>query len=128
MEYKSTAKEPGALATLFMHEYLHAKSLYLYLTGKIPSVAFINEVDPFGAANAFRTKYEQNIADWHNDSIWNHDTKSLAFVNTFFVLDNGVIIEFGHDYAQVLYSLEHFEFVDEVLWVLSEFKKDGDQK
>ena len=128
MENKSTAKEPGALAALFTHEYLHAKSLYLYLTGKIPSVAFINEIDPFGAVNAFRTKYEQNIADWHNDAIWNHETKSLAFVNSFFLLDNGVIVEFGHDYAQVLYSMEHFEFAGEVLEVLSVFKKDAGQK
>jgi hypothetical protein len=61
MENKTTAKEPGALATLFTQEYLHAKSLYLYLTGKIPSVAFINEIDPFDAVNAFRIKYEKNI-------------------------------------------------------------------
>jgi len=126
MKNISTGKEPGALATLFTHEYLHAKSLYLYLTGKIPSVAFINEINIFSAVNAFRTKYDQNIADWHNDAVWNHDTKSLAFINSFFVLDNGVMVEFGHDYAQVLYSMAHFEFTDEVLEVLSVFKKDAD--
>jgi hypothetical protein len=38
-----------------------------------------------------------------------------------------MIIEFGHDYAQVLYSMEHFEFTDEVMELLSQFKKDEDQ-
>jgi hypothetical protein len=126
MENKSTGKEPGALSTLFTDGYLHGKSLYLYLTGKIPSVAFINDIDPFVAVNAFRMKYENTIVDWHNDAVWNHETGSLAFVNSFFVLDNGVIIEFGHDYAHILYSMEHFEFTGELLEVLAAFKKDAD--
>lgn len=116
-------KEPAALATLFTHEYLHGKSLYLYLTGKIPSVAFINEIDPFNAVNAFRIKYENNIVDWYNDAVWNHETRSLGFVNSFFVLDNNVIIEFGHAYAHILYTMEHFEFVDEILVLLARFRK-----
>ncbi|TDO25797.1 hypothetical protein [Sediminibacterium goheungense] len=49
METTPISREPAAIATLFSHDYLNAKALYLYLTGKIPTISFMNGTEPLAA-------------------------------------------------------------------------------
>lgn len=126
MENQPTGKAPEALAALFNHEYLNGKALYLYLTGKIPSVTFMNGIDPFEAIAAFRKVYEAEIADWYNEAVWNPDTNGFGMENTFFVLNNQVILHFGHNFVHLLHNMNDWPFIEKLTVLFAQYKREAD--
>jgi hypothetical protein len=125
MENQSTPPQPAALSELFGSEYLNGKALYLYLTGKIPSISFMNGIDPFDAIAAFRETYDADIKDWHNEAVWNHETGGFTMENTFFVMQNGVIIQFGHSFVHMIHSMEDWSYVETLAKLFAPFRAAG---
>jgi hypothetical protein len=109
-------------ADLFTHEYMNGKSLYLFLTGKIPSVTFMNEIDPFDAIAAFREAYDNEIEDWYNEAVWNHDKQTFGMENTFFVLKNKVILHFGHNFVHMLHSMNDWPYIETLAKLFAPFR------
>jgi hypothetical protein len=123
---EQTTKRPEILSALFSHEYMNGKALYMYLTGKIPSVVFMNEIDPFDGVAAFREKFEDQIEDWHNEAVWNHDKQTFTFENAFFVMKNNVIVQFGHNFVHMMHSMNDWDFIESVAQLLAPFRKPAD--
>jgi hypothetical protein len=128
METTPISREPAALSTLFSHDYLNGKSLYLYLTGKIPSISFMNGIDPFAAIAAFRKEHDDDISDWHNEAIWNPDTGGFGMENAFFVLQNQVILQFGHNFVHMLHQMSDWSYVESLAKLFSEFKIEQEEE
>lgn len=49
METTPISREPAAIAMLFSHDYLNAKVLYPYRTGKKPTISFMNGTELLAA-------------------------------------------------------------------------------
>jgi hypothetical protein len=111
-------------ADLFSHEYMNGKSLYFYLTGNIPSVSFMNGIDPFSAIAAFRKAHDNDIEHWYNEGVWNHDRQGFGMENTFFVLKNNVILHFGHHFVHMLHSMEDWDYIESLAKLFAPFKME----
>lgn len=122
MENQQACKTPEALTALFNSDYLNGKALYLYLTGKIPSVTFMNGIDPFDAIAAFRKAHEDEIQDWYNEAVWNPATNGFGMENTFFVLKNYVILQFGHNFVHLMHDMNDWPFIEELATLFAPFK------
>ncbi|NCI48094.1 hypothetical protein [Sediminibacterium soli] len=112
MDTQPISKDPAALAAIFNQDYLNGKALYLYLTGKIPSITFMNEIDPFDAIAAFRKTHDSEIADWYNEAVWNPDSQGFGMENCFFVLKNQVILHFGHNFVHMLHDMNDWPYIE----------------
>lgn len=127
MENQAAAgKTPEALTALFNHDYLNGKALYLYLTGRIPSVTFMNGIDPFDAIAAFRGTHENEIQDWYNEAVWNPANNGFGMENTFFVLKNQVILHFGHNFVHLMHDMNDWPFIEELTKLFAPFKVDAE--
>jgi len=127
MESQPTNRTNEALTALFNHDYLNGKALYLYLTGKIPSVTFMHGIDPFEAIAAFRKLHDAEIADWYNEAVWNPHTNGFGMENSFFVLKNQVILHFGHNFVHLLHDMNDWPFIEALAALFARYKLETDK-
>jgi hypothetical protein len=97
-------RQPAAIGKLFNDHYVDSRSVYLYYTGKIPSVALIKGIDVNAAIEMVRNKFKGEFAEVLQNSAWRFQHNELRFSTTLYLINNGMMIEFGYDYAELLYE------------------------
>ena len=84
----------------FQHEYIESKGFYAYLFNRVPVVSYINDVDSGEAYTYIRDNME--VANIYQHLTYNRKMERQEFNRTFFELKNGMLVELGTNYAELL--------------------------
>jgi hypothetical protein len=113
---------------IFEHYYLEGKVFYLDRFKMIPCATFIEGIDVTKAFGYIRERYQYAIVDIYQSCFYNREQGRQEFSKTYFVLSNKVVIELSGSYAKMLYPNKQYDFVDELIRVLSEYKVQQKQE
>jgi hypothetical protein len=107
---------------IFDNSYIEAKAFYLKEFNRAPCVTYVSNVESTkvfeyiskGNAGRVLTTYQSNYYSWQH--------KKQFFSRTIFKLEGKVMIELGHDYAEIFFSNDLFDYADKLMEVFVGFK------
>ncbi|MEO6721154.1 MAG: AAA family ATPase [Ferruginibacter sp.] len=107
---------------IFDNSYIDVKTFYLHEFGKLPCITHVDSLDVTkvfdfvnaGNAGTVLAVYQRNYYSWHY--------KRQQFNKTLFKLGNKVMIELGHDYAQVLFDSSNYDYANTLMERFIEYK------
>jgi hypothetical protein len=102
---------------IFDNSYIEAKAFYLKEFNRAPCVTYVSNVDSAkafdyiskGKAGRVITTYQSNYYSWQH--------KKQFFSRTVFKLEGKVMIELGHDYAEIFFTNDSFDYADKLMEV-----------
>ncbi len=106
----------------FDNSYIEVKHFFVQLFSETPCISFIDHLEvkqvfdylKAGHAGRLVRIYQRNYFDWQD--------KGLKFSTTIFHLDNKVLVELGHDYAEILFCHDRFGYANQLIENLQAFK------
>jgi hypothetical protein len=107
---------------IFETNYLDGKNFYLYWFKSVPCLTYIDAIDITKAFEHISRSYEDKIVDVYQHCYYDWNTGKQNFYETFFVLNNKVIIHLDSTYADVYYAKEEFHFAEDLLNTLRTYK------
>lgn len=107
---------------LFDSNYIEVKTFYVREFNATPCISFINNLDiakafdhiSKGHAGKVLGIYQRNYYSWQNNQ--------QEFSYTVFKLANKVMIELGHDYAEILFSSNNYSYSKDLVQAFSLMK------
>jgi hypothetical protein len=115
-------RERTAVSGLFMNGYVESRALFMYLRAQVPSTLLIKGINVNEAMQYLRTEYNTEVKDLYQQNIYSFDESEIRFNITVYLLRNGIMIELGADYAEILYTSDRFKAVKELATNLASFK------
>jgi len=109
-------------AYIFDINYIEVKSFYLLEFGKIPCMTFISDVDVGKAYEYIDNGGGGKVLAIYQSNYYNRQQKRLEFNRTIFKLEDKVMIEFGNDYARVLFGDNCYDYASDLVDVFAGFK------
>lgn len=108
--------------SVFDTGYMCGKSLYLYCFEKLPSQAYIGQMDGEKAFNAIKEKFGGLITSVHSYRYHYGRERKCDFNETFMILQNNCIIEFDRDYCEIYHDGNNDAFLKECIALMKFFK------
>ena len=110
-------------------EYLFdGKTYYTHLFNAIPNVYYAGSIDGEKAYKACIEKFAGIIIGQHHYNWCKNKRKNFAFYETFLVLNNGCVVEFGNTYCYIFYRQGEETFVKQTAQLLCRFKERQKRK
>ncbi|RYY71074.1 MAG: AAA family ATPase [Chitinophagaceae bacterium] len=106
----------------FYREYIESKAFYGYLFNKVPAVSYMENVDTGQAYKYISEVMEADIINIYQYLTYSRKDKRQEFTRTFFEMKNGILVELGNTYAELLYSIDQYNGAAALVAVLSEMK------
>lgn len=122
MMISKMTKEKRAIASLFNGSYADSRALFMYLVGEVPSVSFIKGINVNDAVECIRKDYALNIIDWYQYTAWNFNNNELEFNIAIYLMKNNIMIEFGNDYAEILFPRKMWAEAKDLATLLASYK------
>lgn len=113
---------------LFAQEYIESRAFYMHLYDAVPVVSFIHGVDVAAAYTHINERYKYNIVNIYQNLRYSRENKRQEFTRTFFEMNNGMLVELGNDYAEVLYGTGMYQQASEIVDALAEMKMPEKQQ
>jgi hypothetical protein len=116
-------KKAGAgNADVFDNSYIDVKSYYLQEFGTMPSLSFVGNLHVRKAFDYVNEGNAGKVLDVYQRTYYNWQLKKQESIKTVFKLENRLLIEIGHDYAEIFFPRDRETFVDKLVAVLVEQK------
>lgn len=96
---------------MFDAGYLCGKSLYMYCFKGVPSVNYIGQLDGENAFNTIRTAFDGLIKTVHSYRDYDRKLKGYDFSESYLVLKNNCVVEFGMSYCLIYHNGLQDDFV-----------------
>jgi ATPase family associated with various cellular activities (AAA) len=106
----------------FDNSYIEVKHFFVQLFSETPCISYIDHLDAKqvfgflqdGYAGRVIKIYQRNYFDWQDNG--------LKFSMTIFHLENNVLVELGHDYAEIVFCANRFGYANGLVEKLKAFK------
>lgn len=98
---------------IFDNGFLCGKSLYLYCFKKIPSTAYIGNINGEKAYAVIQKRFGHLVRSTHSYRHFDSKTKKYHFSETFLVMLNNCILEFDYGYCEIYHDGTQDEFIAE---------------
>ena len=108
---------------VFDDHFLEIKTLYLFQFNEFPSLHFRKYIDGEKACQAFTLKFKDRILKTYQYRWYHPQKRKFPFATTVLILDNSFIVEFDHNYCEVLHNNAQPEFLDDIDQLVSQFKE-----
>lgn len=109
--------------SIFDNTYLDGKNFYVYLFENIPSRTHINDVDMDKALEYIQNRYKYQIIDIYQSCYFDWKKGNQVIGRTLFVLKDKIVIEVTSSYTEFFYKNGGYQFADELLNDLKEYKQ-----
>jgi ATPase family associated with various cellular activities (AAA) len=108
---------------IFDNGFLCGKSLYLYCFGKIPSSNYIWGIDGEKALEAILSHFGSLVKSTHGYKRYDSKEKIYVFDETFMIMKNGCVMEYGNRYCEIYHDGTQDEFITECTGLMKKFKE-----
>jgi hypothetical protein len=108
--------------SLFENNFIDPKVLFATRFKALANISLIKHIDTSKAYAMIMENFRNEITAVHQFNTFDYNEKKVLFNLTIFVLKNKRIIELGYDYAQILYTGNHYKWADALLSNLANFK------
>lgn len=112
---------------LFYDEYLDVKVLYVTRFRSIPSVKFVNHIDPKKSYQYIQDNYAEKIKRIYQRSYYAWKEKRQETSLLVIELENRFLIELGSDFAELLFHQENEVMADQLVEELISFKTEKEE-
>lgn len=113
---------------IFDNGFLCGKSLYLYRFGKIPSSNYIWGIDGEKGFASIQEHFATGISSTHGFRRYDKSEKDYVFDETFIIMHNGCILEFGCRYCEIYHDGSQDKFIAECTGMMKRFKEPRRRK
>ena len=103
--------------------YINNYRLFFGYYDKIPNSMYINDIDFKLFRNWFEKEYENKIVKQHYRKDYDSDKKELEFIDHFYLLENGVMLNIEFTSIYLLYSEEQLFMVTKLFNDIKRFIK-----
>ncbi len=110
--------------TIFDHQYIEAKQLYVNRFRQVPCICWIDDVDCGKALEFVQLHYSKEIVDVFQCNDFNAEKQVLEFRKTIVAMADQRIIEFAYDYVTIYHNKQQFGFAQELSFKLVQFRKE----
>ncbi|MBS1509784.1 MAG: AAA family ATPase [Bacteroidetes bacterium] len=118
----SLLKPSTKMNGVFDTNYLEIKAFYLQKLRTVPCISFVNNVDAkkafdylyYGLAAKVKAIYQRNYYEWEDGK--------QKFTVTVFHLRGKIMVEIGHDYAEILFPPNNYQFANDLMKIFAGYK------
>ena len=103
-------------------DFIETRHLFLYCFNRLPSINYINQIDGEKAFELFRQQFDDLIQHIHQYRWFKRQKKDYQFAETVVILNNRCIVEFDHNYCEIMHDGRHPQFVEQVTKIVNQFK------
>ncbi|MBC7935256.1 MAG: AAA family ATPase [Rhizobacter sp.] len=121
-DLKQKFKKRKKPISFFEHEYLESKGFYAFLFNKVPVISYINDVDITAAFAYINDNRKNDIVNIYQYLHYNRKEERQEFTRTFFEMKNGMLVELGNNYAEILYGPDLYDEAKELVTILAQIK------
>jgi len=107
---------------LFENNFIDSKVLFATRFKALANISLIKHIDTSKAYALVMENFGNEITAIHQFNTFDYDEKKVMFNLTIFVLKNKRIIELGYDYAEILYTGNHYKWANALLSNLADFR------
>lgn len=107
---------------LFENNYIEVKNFYVREYNATPCISFINNLDTQKAFEYVNNGFAGKVLAIYQRTFYNWQQKREEFSATVFKLENKVMIELGHEYAEILFGNNNYEYAHELVERFSGYK------
>jgi len=107
---------------LFENNYIEVKNFYVREYNATPCISFINNLDTHKAFEYVNNGFAGKVLAIYQRTFYNWQQKREEFSATVFKLENKVMIELGHEYAEILFGNNNYEYAHELVETFSRYK------
>ncbi|MEO6315975.1 MAG: AAA family ATPase [Chitinophagaceae bacterium] len=102
-------------ATVFENNYVEVKTFYQSVFNEVPCISYISNIDVTKAFNYLQQGNAGKVTGLYQYTWYNWQKKELEFSKTILKMGNRVMIELGHDYAEILFEQSNFLFASKLI-------------
>ena len=107
---------------LFRDHYIDVKAFYAARWGRVPCVTFVGELDITAAFAYLSEQLVSQVVDVYQHAYFDHETGSIFFNTTVFVLRQNRMVELSANYCHVLHTPRQYAWACELARQLAQFK------
>lgn len=107
---------------IFEHNYLEAKSFYMYRFKTIPCTTYVDDIDINKAFDYLSENFNKSTEDIYQACYYDWQQNKQVFSKTLFVLNNKIMIELTSDYAKILYPNNKYNETNSLINIFSTYK------
>ena len=113
---------------VYDENYIDGKSFYLERFKIIPSTTYLNNIDAKKVFAYVKEVHKDKLVEVYQSCFFNWDEGRQESSETYFILRNKVLIELGRSYTYIYFTHNGYEFVNDVINVLNQYKLPGKQE
>ena len=107
---------------VFENNFLEVKAFYNREFNRVPCISYISNIDVTKAFDYINAGNCGEVRGIYQYTWYNWQKKQLEFSKTVFKLGNRVMIELGHDYAEILFAETNYAFAGGIVDKLKDFE------
>lgn len=100
---------------VFENNFVEVKAFYMQEFKQVPCISYISNIDVTKAFNYLKEGNGGKVNGIYQYTWYNWQKKQLEFSKTVFKLGNRVMIELGHDYAEILFDETNYAFACNII-------------
>lgn len=100
---------------LFVNNYIDSKVFFVSRFKTLANISFIRDIDVTKAYALIMENFAADVTEVYQYSSFDYAENKALFIMTIFVLRDGRVIELGYDYAEVLFTNDHYGWANDLL-------------
>ena len=100
---------------VFENNFVEVKAFFMKEFKQVPCISYISNIDVTKAFNYLKEGNAGRVNGIYQYTWYNWQKKQLEFSKTVFKLGNSVMIELGHDYAEILFDETNYAFASSLI-------------
>ena len=100
---------------LFVNYYIDSKVFFVSRFKTLPSITLIKDIDVTKAYAMIMDSFAGEVIEVYQYSSFDYTENKALFNMTIFVLTGNRMIELGYDYAEVLFTNDHYSWANALL-------------
>lgn len=100
---------------LFVNNYIDSKVFFMSRFKTLANISFIRDIDITKAYAIIMENFSDEVIDVYQYSSFDYAENKALFIVTIFVLRDKRMIELGYDYAEVLFTNDHYRWSNDLL-------------
>ena len=109
-------------ASIFENNYIEIKTFYVKEYNITPCISFINNLDVAKAFEYINKGFAGKVLGTYQRNFYNWQHQKREFSATVFKLENKVMIELGHEYAEILFDNNNYEYANQLVDLFVTYK------
>lgn len=100
---------------LFVNNYIDSKVFFVSRFKTLANISFIRDIDVTKAYALIMENFAAEVVGVYQYSSFDYTENKALFIMTVFVLTDNRMIELGYDYAEVLFTNDHYSWANDLL-------------